>query len=148
MAANNSRYLQQLGFFALLLLLLTASLHVKTPKAVPPQKELQAYDAFRHILFSANTGDGSIRVLNLFHNVAQIGNLRSAGRRSIHDLRLVPGGHSLWVLADDGIYRYDTHTLQQTAFQRLNTAASQHFGCVAENAYVLQDTSGRPIPGA
>ncbi len=155
MDSNDSSGWQRISFIAALFLCLLASLTLslasgtgnphEMPKELP--ENLQAYDSARHILFTADT-QGNIRVLNLFHNLAEIGQLRSAGRHAIHDMRLVPGGHSLWVLADDGIYRYDTHTLQQSAFQRLSTAASQQFGCVAENAYVVQERPSRPLPGA
>lgn len=153
MDSNGSSGLPRPGFFAALFLSLIASLtlsqaSIRHAHAVPQtfQANLQAYDSARHILFKADT-QGNIRVLNLFHNLAEIGQLRSAGRHTIHDMRLVPGGHSLWVLADDGIYRYDTHTLQQSAFQRLNTTASQQFGCVAEDAYVVQERPFRLLPG-
>lgn len=148
MASNESPGLRPFGFFTLLLLLLAASLSTGTPQAPAPQHGPQVYDASRHILFAVNPVDGSIRVLNLFHNVAQIGSLRSPGRHAVHELRLVPGGHSLWVLADDGIYRYDTHSLRQTAFQHLNATAGLHFGCVAENTYVLRTPSNQSAPGA
>ena len=148
MTSNESPGLRQLGFFTLLLLFLAISLCKVAPQTPAPHSGLQAYDAGRHILFSANPVDGSIRVLNLFHNVAQIGILRSPGRRIVHDLQLVPGGHSLWVLADNGIYRYNTHSLQQTAFQRLDATSGKHFGCVAENAYVLQAAMHPSTPGA
>jgi len=153
MDSNDSSGWRRLSFIAALFLCLLASLSLASgghnphemPKELP--EDLQAYDSARHLLFAADA-QGNIRVLNLFHNLAEIGQLRSPGRHAIHDMRLVPGGHSLWVLADDGIYRYDTHTLQQSAFQGLSTAASQQFGCVAEDTYVVQERPSRPLPGA
>ena len=154
MDSNGSSGWPRPGFFAALFLCLLASLTLslgstRHAHAVPQefQASLQAYDSARHLLFTADT-QGNIRVLNLFHNLAEIGQLRSPGRHAIHDMRLVPGGHSLWVLADNGIYRYDTHTLQQSAFQGLSTAASQQFGCVEEDSYVVQERPSRPLPGA
>lgn len=148
MQSGDASGLRPLVLAATALALLILGLGIGSQPPLPAPQKLQAYDGDRHILFSGNSQDGNIQVLVLFHNIALIGNLRSPQRHSIHDIRLSPGKHSLWVLANDGVYRYDARTLRLSAYQRLETVTGSHFGYVAENTYALEFADSQSAPGA
>lgn len=126
------------GYLLIMIIFLALSLVTIRPGPSAHQIPQQAYDSGRKMLFSADPVTADIHVLNLYHNVASLADLRAPERHVIHDMRLTREKHSLWVLADSGIYRYDTHTLKLTGFRRGHFIGPHRFAQVSERDATLQ----------
>jgi len=140
-----------LGFFAVLLSCVLVSTFDPTHHEAsisPTAPQVQALDTARQLLFIAQTDDGSVRVLNLAHTIGEIGMLRAPTRHTVHDIRLESNGRVVWVLGDDGVYRYDTHTLRQTAFYPEQDNHNARFAWVREDSYQLQRQPSQSAPAA
>lgn len=135
------RTLSYFGFVLICLLVST----LFSPEHDGTVADGQAFDAVRRLLYVHQDG-GVVRVLNLNHNVGEIATLREPGRHAIYDIRLAESRRWLWVLADDGIYRYDTRTFRPVGFEARSDTAGLRFAAVGEEACSLLPRSPQSAP--
>lgn len=127
------------GYFGIMAMFLALGSGTEWAAPAAHTAPRQAYDPDRKILFSADPASPDIHVLTLYHNVASLADLHAPERHVIHDMRLTAEKQSLWVLADSGIYRYDTRMLKLTYFHPGKFSRADHFAKVSEHDCTLRE---------